>query len=524
MEKILRINARDNLIVALKDLHRGETFYLEDLEVTLFTDVQVKHKFTSEDISKGDLLYMYGVPVGQAIQALKKGEAVTIENVREYATRIEESPSSNYSWKAPNVSDYADRSFNGYLRKDGRAGTANYWLVMPMVFCANYNAHKMASALNRALGYTDETLNNLALKLVGNGKARRPDRVFSNIDGIHSISVTGGCGGSVDECETQGRLLAAYADHPNVGGITMFALGCETLQIDYFNKALYKRNPNFDKPILFFRQQDWCSETKMMADAISDTCQMLPSLNECRRTKLPLSKLKIGLTCGGSDGFSGVSANPAIGLISDWVVALGGASALAEFPELCGAESDLVRRCVNPEDGKRFLEFMRNYEKNANFCGAPIVDNLSWGNIKGGLITSAIKSAGAIRKSGRAPVSAVLDYAEAMPDDGLSLCCTPENNLLAVTGQVAAGCNLILFSTGLGTPTGNPIVPVVKLSTNTETAFRLSYMIDFNCGTIIDGRPLEKVAADIFEMVIASASGDYKVKADKMEQHDFMLW
>ena len=319
-------------------------------------------------------------------------------------------------------------------------------------------------------------------------------------------------------------MLAAYADHPNVAGLTVFSLGCEKAQIGLFQEALRERNLGFDKPCILLRQQDWSSEVKMMEEAVRKTLAHFKNSDLVERRPVPLSKLKLGVKCGGSDGFSGISANPAIGEVSDRVVTLGGGSALAEFPELCGVEANMISRCIRKEDKARFLELMRRYEAAANACGASISDNPSPGNIHDGLITDAIKSAGAAKKGGKAPISAVLDYAEPMPDAGLSLVCTPGNDVEAVTGLVAAGVNVVLFSTGLGTPTGNPIVPVIKVATNTAVAERLSDLIDFDCGPIIDGEPIAAAADRLLEKVLDTASGRYSTKADRLGQHDFLFW
>jgi altronate hydrolase len=319
-------------------------------------------------------------------------------------------------------------------------------------------------------------------------------------------------------------MLAAYADHPNVAGLTVFGLGCEKSQFELFEQALHRRNPAFAKPLLHYRQQDWDSEERMMRTALRETYERLAAADGARRTPVPLSRLKIGVKCGGSDGFSGISANPAMGVVSDVVVALGGGSVLAEFPELCGAEGDIVARCGSVEDKRKFLDLMARYETVAGFFGTSIADNPSWGNIRDGLITDAIKSTGAAEKGGNAPISAVLDYLEPMPESGLSLACTPGHDVLAVSGQVAAGAGVVLFSTGLGTPTGNPIVPVLKISTNSEIAGRLADMIDFDCGPIIDGASIEETAHALLEKVIDTAGGRYRVKADRLEQYDFMFW
>ena len=524
MNKILRINEADNLIVALKNLQKNESVAWNGQSFTLITDVREKHKFATEDVPEGGIVSMYGTAVGKAVKPIRKGEAITTENIKHYANPVSVEDATPYSWTPPDVSAWAGRSFKGYVREDGRVATANYWVILPLVFCENRNVQKVADALNEALGYSNASLKNFAKNLVDADIATTAKRRFPNLDGVRAIPVTSGCGGATSDCQTLSDVLAAYADHPNVAGITVFSLGCEKTQIEMFKESLEKRNPHFAKPSLYYRQQDWASEEEMMQDALQKTFELLEKANQCKRVDVPLSRLKIGVKCGGSDGFSGISANPAMGLVSDWVGALGGASALAEFPELCGAEGDIIARCDTVEKKRKFLQLMQRYEKVANFFDTSISDNPSWGNIHDGLITDAIKSTGAATKGGHAPVAAVLDYAEPMAESGLSLVCTPGNDVDAVTGQVAAGCNLVIFSTGLGTPTGNPIVPVLKISTNSEIAERLKDMIDFDCGPIIEGKPMEEVSRALFEKVIAAASGDYKVKADVLEQYDFLLW
>lgn len=525
MQKILRIEESDNLIVALQDLHAGETVSWHGTPFVLKTDVHAKHKFATEDVAEGGLVSMYGTTVGVAIRPIARGEAVTTDNIKHRAAPVSLEGGTAWNWQPPALDVWRGRTFEGIVRADGRVATANYWLILPLVFCENRNVARLADALGRALGQTDDSLSDLAIGLAhGAAAAARRASPFPNIDGVRPITVTSGCGGATSDCMAMCEILAAYADHPNVAGITVFSLGCEKSQIASFQEALKRRNPGFAKPALYYRQQDWDSETGMMRDALEKTWALLPAANACKREPLPLSRLKIGVKCGGSDGFSGISANPTMGVVSDIVVGLGGGSVLAEFPELCGAEGNIVARCDSVEKKRRFLDLMQKYEKTANFFGTSISDNPSWGNIQDGLITDAIKSTGAAKKGGNAPVAAVMDYGEPMPDAGLSLSCTPGNDVLAVTGQVAAGANVVIFSTGLGTPTGNPIVPVLKISTNSEIAKRLASMIDFDCGPVIGGVPLEEVAAGLLEKVIATASGTYKVAADRLGQYDFMFW
>ncbi len=525
MQNLLKIDSADTLIVALKDLKKGERVNWDGEEYVLASDVKAKHKFTTQDIPVGGIVSMYGVPVGKAIKPIVKGAAVTVDNIRHFAAPVSLDDAESYQWNIPDVAEWKNRSFKGIVRADGRVGTANYWLVFPLVFCENRNVQKVTDALNEALGYANNDLKDFAHRLAaGNTAHQAAARPFAHLDGVRCITVTSGCGGATTDSMTMCEILAAYADHPNVAGVTVFALGCEKARIVDFQEALKKRNPAFDKTVIYYRQQDWDSEEKMMQDALKSTFDAIKKTPVAERVDVPLSRLKIGVKCGGSDGFSGISANPAMGLVSDWLVALGGASGLAEFPELCGAEGDIVKRCASRPLKEKFVALMKHYEHVANFFDTSISDNPSPGNIADGLITDAIKSAGAAKKGGRAPVSAVCDYAEPMAGSGLSLVCTPGNDVLAVTGLVAAGCNIVIFSTGLGTPTGNPIVPVLKISTNTAIAGRLADMIDYDCGPIIEGTPLPFISRGLFEKVIEAAGGSYKVKADRLEQFDFILW
>ncbi|WP_392562678.1 altronate dehydratase family protein [Orbus sturtevantii] len=527
MQKILQINDNDNLIVALKDLKKGESVIWNNHSYVLATDVPAKHKFTTQEINIGDILYLYGLPVAKATVKIEKGAMITTQNVKHYAAEVN-LDNRSYNWTPPDVSKWQNRTFNGIIREDGRVGTANYWLIIPLVFCQNRNVLKLQEALAAPLGYKQTSYDQVTKNLLGchssDPQESLTNRAFANVDGIRALTVNSGCGGTATDATSLCKILAAYADHPNVAGITVFALGCEKSQVSIFDEQLKLRNPNFNKPYLFFRQQEWQNEEEMMTLAIKQTFEKLTVANQVTRQPVPLSKLKLGVKCGGSDGFSGISANPTMGIVSDIVVSLGGASGLAEFPELCGAEGDMVARCIKKEDKIHFLDLMNRYEEEAKLCNASIADNPSPGNIKDGLITDAIKSIGAAKKGGHSPISAVCDYGDPMAEEGLSLVCTPGNDVEAVTGQVAAGANIVIFSTGLGTPTGNPIVPVLKIATNSITANKLSSMIDFDCGPVIEGTSLQSLADDLLELVIKTASHDYIVKSDRLEQYDFIFW
>lgn len=290
-------------------------------------------------------------------------------------------------------------------------------------------------------------------------------------------------------------------------------------------EEISKRDPGFSKPLYILDQQQTGTESQLIADAIRQTFAGLMIANQNTRQPAPLSKLCIGLECGGSDGFSGISANPAIGYTSDLLTALGGSVILAEFPELCGVEQEMSDRCRNVEDATRFIGLMRTYQQRAEEAGSGFDMNPSPGNIKDGLITDAIKSAGAAKKGGTSPVAAVLDYPEKVQQPGLNLLCTPGNDVESTTAEVGSGANVVLFTTGLGTPTGNPIAPVIKLSSNTKLYQRMHDIIDINTGTIIDGEETITAAGErILEYVIQVASGAITAKSVLNGQDDFIPW
>lgn len=530
-QRVLCIHPDDDMLVALDDLAAGEVVRCEGESLLVATPVARKHKIARRAFAVGEVLRLYGVPVGQATQPIRRGEAVTTENLRHHAADVELGESAPYQWTPPAVERWAGATFPGVVRADGRIGTANHWLIFPLVFCENRNAAQLGDALAGPLGYARDDLAAFALSLLeedqAQGTAAPPvhARPFPNVDGVRVITHAGGCGGTRADARSLCKLLAAYADHPNVAGITVLSLGCQNAQIEMFKAALQQQNPAFDKPCLVYERQRWeGGDQAMMQAALRDTLAALKQANAVQRQPVPLSALKIGVKCGGSDGFSGISANPTMGQVSDYVVALGGSSVLAEFPELCGVEASLIERCVHDDDKRRFLGLMRDFAAKAEAVGTHFADNPSPGNIRDGLITDAMKSAGAAKKGGTSPIVAVLDYGEQNAQPGLSLLCTPGNDVESVTGMVAAGANVVLFSTGLGTPTGNPIVPVLKVATNTAMATRLADIIDFDCGPVVDGAPLPEVAAQLLDLVIATAGGGYTAKADRLGQHDFLFW
>lgn len=539
--KVLKVHPGDNVIVALQDLQKGETVSYNGTEYILVDDIAAKHKFFTQDMKQGDEVIMYGVLVGKAQMDISRGSLMNVFNVKHAADKYDYR-GVKYEWKAPDVSKFRNRTFNGYHRSDGRVGTANYWLFIPTVFCENRNLDVIREALHNELGYAvadkykkythqlaeafkkGEDIGTIS-PLSSLPEKGQEVQLFKNVDGIKFLNHQGGCGGIRQDAAILSKLLAAYADHPNVGGITVLSLGCQNLQIADFMKDLKERNPNFDKPLYIFEQQQVGSEEELIAESIKKTFEGLIEINKSERKPATLDKLTVGVKCGGSDGFSGISANPAVGYCSDLLVALGAKVLLAEFPELCGVEQEIIDRSVNEDTAKKFMYLMKRYEEIVTAVGSGFHMNPSPGNIKDGLITDAIKSAGAAKKAGTSPVVDVLDYTEPATKPGLNLVCTPGNDVEATTGKAASGATLILFTTGLGTPTGNPVCPTIKVATNSKLANRMSDIIDINTGAIIEGeKTIEQMGEEILEYCIKGASGEVVPKAVQLNQDDFIPW
>ena len=536
--KVLKIQPKDNVLVALQDLKKDEVIIFENSRTVLLEDIPAKHKFYLTEMKPGDAVMMYGVLVGKIQSHVWPGMRMSTDNLK-HASESYAYKGLQQEWQTPDITNFAGKTFNGYHRKDGRVGTANYWLFIPTVFCENRNLDVIKEALHNQLGYgvtgrykhyvnalKDAYLQNNNISNVEfSPTVLESNRVFKNVDGIKFLNHQGGCGGIRQDAAVLSKLLAAYADHPNVAGVTVLSLGCQNLQTKDFLDDLKLLNPDFEKPLVVFEQQQSQSEEQLISDAIKKTFEGLIEINRIERSPAPLSKLTLGVKCGGSDGFSGISANPAIGYTSDLLVALGGTVLLAEFPELCGAEQDLLDRMAKPEHAEKFIHLMQRYDDIVTKAGSSFSMNPSPGNIKDGLITDAIKSAGAAKKGGTSPVKDVLDYAEVAHTKGLNLVCTPGNDVEATTGKAAAGATLILFTTGLGTPTGNPVCPVIKIATNSVLANRMSDIIDIDTGAVIDeGKSIMEMGEEILEYCIKAASGEVIPKSVLLNQDDFIPW
>jgi altronate hydrolase len=536
-ESVLQLDPCDNVVVALQPLKAGAVVRYGDHSCTVTEDVPAKHKLAIADLAPGDFVFLYGMVVGEAVVAIPRGGLISTRTIRHRAsdytaTRLP------VSFPLPDPSPWSTRTFMGYHRADGQVGTRNYWIVLPLVFCENRNVDRMREALEEELGYggSHNSYRSHVRQLVqhqssSNGhRAEDParvtaDRVFPNIDGIRFLTHEGGCGGTRQDAQALCGLLAGYIHHPNVAGATVLSLGCQNAQASMLLDELRARDPEMTKPVLVFDQQKSGRESSLMTRALDETFDALVKANQVTRTAAPLSALTIGLKCGGSDGFSGISANPALGYLSDLLGGLGSKTLLSEFPELHGVEQELINRCATDALAQRFYDLMQAYSARAKAVHSGFEMNPSPGNIEDGLTTDAIKSAGAARKGGVAPVRDVLDFPQYATTPGLNLLCTPGNDVECVTAQAGAGANLVLFTTGLGTPTGNPVAPVIKISTNSTLAERMADIIDFNAGGIVSGETtIPACAAKLLDLCIEVANGERFTKAELLGQNDFIPW
>jgi altronate hydrolase len=550
-QSVLQLDPRDNLLVALTPLSPGDVARFGTASCSVTQAIPAKHKMALAYLAPGDLVYLYGMVVGEAVEAIPRGGLLTPRNVRHRAGAY--TPARQpAAITAPDASSWTGRTFNGYHRADGQVGTRNYWIVLPLVFCENRNVERMKEALEEELGYgSQSSYRQHVRRLVEQRRiggepdawshilattdppgqkrtgfpAHDAERVFANLDGIRFLTHQGGCGGTRQDAQALCGLLAGYIHHPNVAGATVLSLGCQNAQASMLMEELRARDPEMRKPVLVFDQQKSGRESALMSQALDETFAALAAADRISRSPAPLSALTVGLKCGGSDGFSGISANPTVGYLSDLIVGVGGKTLLSEFPELHGVEQELINRCATDELAQRFYYLMHAYQARARAVQSGFEANPSPGNIADGLTTDAMKSAGAARKGGVSAIHDVIDYPQYATTPGLNLQCTPGNDVECVTAQVGAGASLVLFTTGLGTPTGNPIAPVVKISTNSTLANRMGDIIDFDAGAIVTGEEtIADCAEKLLELAIEVASGKRLTKAELLGQNDFIPW
>lgn len=477
MEKasFLKINPADSVVVCLRAMKAGETVSADGKVITLLQDVPAGHKVLIEDKNEGEDIIKYGYPIGHAKKNLKAGEWVNENNLK---TNLAGTLEYTYNPVDDKLSiAKGNRTFKGYVRKNGDVGVRNEIWVVPTVGCVNGIAERVAKQLE------EET------KLEG-------------IDAVHAWHHNYGCSQLSEDHEATRKVLRDIVLHPNAGAVLVLSLGCENNQPEDFMAMLGDYDEDRIKLVVTQRVE---------GDEVEECMNVLRNLyaiakNDCRED-VPVSKLRVGLKCGGSDGFSGITANPLEGEFSDWLVAQGGTSILTEVPEMFGAETILMNRCETRELFDKTVSLINNFKNYFLSHGEPVGENPSPGNKAGGISTLEDKALGCTQKCGRAPVSGVLEYGDRLQTTGLNLLSAPGNDLVASTALAAAGCHIVLFSTGRGTPFGT-FVPTMKISTNSNLYNNKKNWIDFNAGQLVDGKSMMELVPEFIDKVLAVASGE----------------
>lgn len=475
----IKIHPGDNVAVALCPLSKGETLSIAQHTLHLLDDIPQGHKIALFDISCGDAITKYGYPIGFATEKIAAGQWVHTHNVK---TGL--SPDASYRYQ-PNFSPlpkHAPRTFMGYRRDDGRAAIRNEIWIIPTVGCVNAVAQQLVSE-NQHL-------------------------VTGTVDGLFTFPHPYGCSQMSDDHRQTRKLLCALAKHPNAGGVLILGLGCENLTMKQVQRELGQWDDNRIKFLVCQEHEDELQEgAKLLA-------QLAQFTGKASRQEIPANELVIGMKCGGSDGLSGITANPTVGRFSDALIAQGGSTILTEVPEMFGAENILFERCENEEIFTRAVSMVNDFKDYFTAHGQTVYENPSPGNKEGGITTLEDKSCGCVQKGGLAPVVDVLSYGDAVTKKGLNLLSGPGNDLVSATVLTAAGAHLILFTTGRGTPFGAP-APTIKISTNTPLFDKKRNWIDFNAGTVAQGEDLDDAGTRLFDFVLDIASGE----RTKSEQH-----
>lgn len=471
MKDLIQIHPSDNVAVALHALAAGETVTLATLSLTLKESIPGGHKLAIRPILCGEQVIKYGQPIGVATDVIAPGEHVHVHNLR---TMLSGELSYAYRPTSPVLPHREPRTFQGYLRANGQAGVRNELWILPTVGCVNDIAREL--------------------------EKRASKLVHGAVEGVHAFPHPYGCSQMGDDQEHTRQILADLAVHPNAGGVLVLGLGCENSGV----AEIRKRMGTFDgSRVRFLIAQD-------VEDELSASMQLLEELAERmqndRREPLPVSKLIIGMKCGGSDGFSGLTANPLIGRFSDRLIAMGGSTILTEVPEMFGAETLLMARCENEQVFRDTVSLINDFKRYYEEHHQTIYENPSPGNKAGGISTLEDKALGCTQKSGDAPVTAVLPYAGRVTHSGLNLLSAPGNDLVATTAVAAAGAQIVLFSTGRGTPFGGP-VPTLKIASNSPMAQKKQNWIDFDAGRLLEGHTLDELADELMELVLTSAEG-----------------
>lgn len=471
----LKINPADSVVVCLRAMKAGEIIAADGKEIKLLQDTPAGHKVLLEDKSEGEDIIKYGYPIGHALKDLKAGEWVNENNLKTNLAGTLEYTYNPVDEKLTILKE--NRTFKGYVRKNGDVGVRNEIWIVPTVGCVNGIAEHLAKQLE-----TETRLD--------------------GIDAVHAWHHNYGCSQLSEDHEATRKILRDIVLHPNAAGVLVLSLGCENNQPDDFMQMLgdYDR----DRIKLVVTQKVDGDETEECMKVLRGIYALA---KEDKREDVPVSKLRVGLKCGGSDGFSGITANPLEGEFSDWLVAQGGTSILTEVPEMFGAETILMNRCETKELFDQTVSLINNFKNYFLSHGEPVGENPSPGNKAGGISTLEDKALGCTQKCGRAPVSGVLEYGDRLQATGLNLLSAPGNDLVAATALASAGCHLVLFSTGRGTPFGT-FVPTMKISTNSDLYRRKKNWIDFNAGQLVDGKSMKELVPEFIDKVLAVASGE----------------
>jgi altronate hydrolase len=488
--RALQIHPADNVGVVLDEVAPGETVWLGDEGFEISDEVPRAHKIALREIAPGEPIIKYGFPIGHATEAIGRGRWIHSHNM---ATGLSDTISYEYAPAPARAVEVPVRStFRGYRRQNGRVGTRNELWVLNTVGCVNRSAERIARLAS--------------------------ERYAGVIDGAHAFAHPFGCSQLGDDLQNTRRVLAGLMRHPNAGGVLVIGLGCENNQME----GLLELAGDIDRSRLrFFNSQEVFHEIEAGMEAVEELVEIM---RHDERTECPASDLVIGLKCGGSDAFSGISANPLVGRIADRVTAEGGAAVLSEVPEMFGAEHILMNRAADEDVFKRIVEMINTFKGYFIEHNQPIYENPSPGNKAGGLTTLEEKSLGATQKGGTATVVAVLGYCDSVARPGLSLLTAPGNDGVSVTAEVASGATVVLFTTGRGTPLGFP-APTIKISTNTEIYEKKPHWIDFNAGKLLDGTATaEELAEGLWQHVLRVASGEVRTCNEQNDFREIAIW
>ena len=499
------VNPKDNVAVVKKETAAGRELALPGGgEVRINAMVPPGHRFATRSIPAGEFVLQYAQPIGTSL-GIECGDAINHDNMTDDVPVVRDLPPGLHTPPPDYLPEKERAIFTGFRRPDGRVGTRNFVLIVPTSMCASHEAQQISIIAEYTM-YSRQQ--------------------FPNVDGIVAIPHNKGCGcqdGST--IEVMLRTLANYADHPNVGGVILIDLGCEKTNLSEVEKYLLKTEKSFDKPMAKIGIQDVGGTQAAIQQGLKEVEKMLPQVNRIAREEVPISELVLGVKCGGSDGFSGISANPSLGRAADLLVQSGGTVLITEVPEFCGAEHILANRARDYETGRAVYEMVDWYKDYASKFGGVLNQNPSAGNKMGGLLNITIKSLGAIAKAGTTRVEGVVGYAETPTNRGLNLMQGPGYDQESTPGLVAAGATVVVFTTGRGTTIGNAIAPVIKLASNTPVFERMSNDLDLSAGGVVDGtETIDEVGQRVFEHVARVASAEVLAKAEIHKHREFQFW